>query len=314
MKSSCPTTGHLSNQMFRLLFIFNLVLITSVALSACKSPAATEAAQRYDLKGKVVSVDKAQRRVVLDHEEVRGFMEPMTMPFNVLEKDAWALDVLKPGDRVTATLAVSDLSSWIENIVVSRESEASPASSKTEGASEPKPGDAVPDYQLTNQDGKRISLHKYRGKALLVTFIYTRCPLPDYCTLMSNNFAEIDRELRKNPTLYPQTHLLSITVDPDYDTPKVMRSYGASHTGKYGEETFTHWEFATGTPDEIKSVAKFFGLTYFQDKDQIIHNLSTAMVAPDGKLFKLYKGNEWKPSEVLADVQKLLDERKDKKP
>jgi protein SCO1/2 len=166
-----------------------------------------------------------------------------------------------------------------------------------------KEGDEVPNFTLRNQDDREIRIQNYRGKALLLTFIYTRCPVPDYCTLMSNNFAHVDRELGQDPEVYAKTHLLSISIDPEYDTPKVLRSYGAAHTERYQNETFAHWEFASGTKDQVKEIAQFFGLTYFPDKDQIIHALRTVIVSPDGKVAKIYTGNEWKPSEVVEELK-----------
>jgi protein SCO1/2 len=261
--------------------------------------------QRYDLRGKVVSVDKAQRQVTIAHEEVKGYMPAMTMPFQL--KDEWAFDILSPGDEVGAALVIDGSSHRLEEIVISKKSVDQPASANNNAAgNEPKPGDQVPNFSLLNQDGKPINLQKYRGKALLLTFIYTRCPVPDYCTLMSDNFAQVDRELRKTPDLYAQTHLLSITIDPAYDTPKVMRSYGAAHTGNYSEEKFTHWEFATGQPEEVQRAAKYFGLIYYPEADQIVHALRTAIITPDGKIYTIYKGNEWKPADALRDLGSSL--------
>jgi protein SCO1/2 len=139
-----------------------------------------------------------------------------------------------------------------------------------------------------------------------VTFIYTRCPLPEFCTLMSNNFADLSKKMQANPALKDRTHLLSITIDPAYDTPKVLRSYGAAHTGEYAQEKFTHWEFASGKPEEIKRIAEYFGLTYVEEQQQITHSLRTAIIAPDGKVYKVYPGNDWNPNEVLREVQNLL--------
>ena len=168
-----------------------------------------------------------------------------------------------------------------------------------------KPGDEVPNFTLRNQDDREIHIHNYHGKALLLTFIYTRCPVPEYCTLMSDNFAQIDRVLGQDPELYAKTHLLSISIDPSYDTPKVLRSYGAAHTERYQNETFAHWEFATGTSEQVKEIAQFFGLTYFPEKDQIIHSLRTAIVDPDGKVVKIYSGNEWKPEQVVDELKAI---------
>jgi protein SCO1/2 len=285
------------------------LLMLSVATFSCRAAredTASANAKRYDLKGKVVAVDKAERRVSIDHEEIGDYMDAMTMPFAVRKNDFWALDVLKPGDKVTATLVVDSGITWIENIVITEESQGN-AGDKSTAQPEAQPGDEVPDFSLINQDGKQIKLNQYRGRALLLTFIYTRCPLPDYCPLMSSNFAAIDKELKKNQTLYDRTHLLSISFDTDYDTPKVLKSYGAAYTENYTSETFSHWEFATGTPDEIKQVAGFFGLRYFNESNQIVHGLRTAIITPEGKVYKVYRGNEWKAEEVLRDLQTLLN-------
>ncbi|HEX8493407.1 MAG TPA: SCO family protein [Pyrinomonadaceae bacterium] len=284
----------------RTLVSFSLLLFC-IVISACQ-PTETTEGKRYELKGKVVSVDRVQQRVTIAHEEIRGYMDAMTMPFTL--KDTAIIRDISPNDSIQATLVVSDTSSWLEDIAITKPATKLPDAEKAT-AREAQPGDALPDFSLINQDGKRIRLQQYKGKALLLTFIYTRCPLPEYCTLMSENFAEIEKELQKDAALYNQTHLLSISIDPDYDKPKVLRSYGAAHTGNYTRETFKHWEFATGTKDEVKAIAQFFGLTYYPESDQINHTLRTAVIAPDGKVYKVYRENEWKPEEVIRDLQAL---------
>jgi len=280
-----------------LIVLLPLTLLCVFAL-ACQHRAADE--KRFELKGKVVAVEKDKQLVTIAHEDIKGYMPGMTMPFTLHE--AWAYDILVPGDQITATLVVDKTQSWLEDVVITQQSTDTTTTSNG-GVVEAKPGDPVPDYGLVNQDGKNIRLNDYRGKALLLTFIYTRCPVPEYCTLMSNNFAEIDKELEKQPALYEKTHLLSISIDPDYDTPKVLRSYGAAHTGRYGDETFAHWEFASGTKDEVKGVAQFFGLRYFEGNDQIVHGLRTVIVTPDLKVYKVYRDNQWKPDEVLNELK-----------
>jgi len=290
--------GRATKRIALLIGIALLCAGSTACLSRNSSPE-----QRYELKGKVVSVDKQKRQVTIDHKEITGYMSAMTMPFNL--KDEWAFDVLAAGNEVQATLVVKGDRSWLEGIVITQSGSDGSAVNSTESPSEPRPGDEAPNFSLVNQDGKQVSLHQYRGQALLLTFIYTRCPLPDYCPLMSNNFAEINKALQKHPDAYVKTHLLSISVDPDYDTPKVLRSYGAAYTGNRGEDAFKGWEFASGTSEQVKQIAQYFGLRYWQDKDQIIHSLRTALIAPDGKVFRLYKGNQWKPTEVLSDLQSL---------
>jgi len=261
--------------------------------------------KRYPLKGKVIAVNKSDHAATIKHEDIPGYMPGMTMAFKI--KNDADLEMLKAGDEVSANLVVTDVDSWIE--VTAIVEGASPLSPTTEVAGEPKPGDEIPDFGLTNQDGKRVRLSQYKGKAVALTFVYTRCPQPDQCTLMSTNFAAVDKALQSQTDVYAKTHLLTISFDPDYDTPKVMRSYGAGHTGKYSDETFQHWEFLTGSQDEVKGIAQFFGLRYFHDTEsddeQVIHSLRTAVIGPDGKLFKLYRGNEWKPEEIVADLKAL---------
>ena len=283
----------------RTVLIIVAIAVAMSAATSCRKPAAPANEQRYDLKGKVVAVDVDKHLVTVAHEDIKDFMPGMTMPFTL--PDEAALNYLKAGDDINATLVVDGSQSWLENVAISRESTDAPV---TTGVPEAKAGDEVPSYTLVNQDGKDIKLGDYRGKALLITFIYTRCPLPEYCNLMSTNFAAVDRELEKQPDLYSKTHLLSITVDPDYDTPKVLRSYGAAFTERYEKETFQHWDFATGTKDQIKGVAQFFGLRYFQGSDQIVHNLRTVIISPDAKVVKVYTDNKWKPEDVVAEMKK----------
>ncbi len=284
--------------------MLSFLLCIALIPSGCRARRSANE-KRYPIKGKVIAVEKTDRTVTIDHEDIVGYMPGMTMPFKI-KSDA-DLEMLKPGDDITGTLVVEDLSSWVE---ISTIVEGQSLISTVDTPGEPKPGTEVPDFGLVNQDGRRIRLSQYRGQALALTFVYTRCPQPDQCTLMSNNFAAIDQELRKQPDAYEKTHLLTISFDPDYDTPKVLRSYGASHTGRYSDETFQHWEFATGSKDEVKGIAQFFGLRYFHDTEssdeQVIHSMRTAVVGPDGKVFKLYRGNEWKPEQILSDLKTLV--------
>src|SRR5258705_1585543 len=212
-------------------FFFLFLFVSSIGSSCGPRRAVNE--KRYPIKGKVVAVDTNDRTITIDHDDIVGYMPAMTMPFKI--KNEGDLQMVKPGDQVTGTLVVDDLSSWVE--IASIVEGAPPISQNVDVPGEPKPGTEVPDFGLVNQDGKRIGLSQYRGKALALTFVYTRCPQPDQCTLMSNNFAAIDQELRKQPEAYEKTHLLTISFDPDYDTAKVLRSYGASHTGRYSDET-----------------------------------------------------------------------------
>ncbi|HMV52000.1 MAG TPA: SCO family protein [Blastocatellia bacterium] len=284
---------------------FFLSLFVCLSLSACKNspPKASDGAKRFEVKGKVVSADKGEHKVTIQHEEIKGYMDAMTMPFTLL--DDWVYSELKPGAQIQATLVVDQGRTWLENPVVTNVADPNLVGKVEETGTEPSPGAVVPNFALINQDGKKISFDKYRNQALVVTFIYTRCPLPDYCPLMSQNFQQIQQQVQQNPALKDKTHLLSITVDPDFDKPKVLRDYGTRYLASNKPDAFKNWEFATGSAEEVKQVAQFFGLNYWPEKDQIIHSLRTAIVTPDGKVAKVYRGNEWKPEEVMQDLAKL---------
>lgn len=275
-----------------------LLFSAALCLAACAGPPAPE--RRYELKGRVVSVDRAKGEVGVEHEDIPGYMSAMTMDFPV--RDAEALKVLEPGDRVQAALVVTDDAYWLDSVVVSkvRAGDAAPAP-PTSGPKEPSPGDEMPDAKLVDQDGRPFNTHRLKGRALVVDFIYTRCPLPDQCPLLSANFAQLNAALARDPELRKRAHLLSVTLDPEFDRPEVLRGYGASYAGG----GFDDWDFATGDPAEVRRFAEFFGLVYKAEGGQVTHSLRTAVVDPAGRLHKIYRGNEWKTDDVLNELKGL---------
>ncbi len=269
-----------------------------IALAACHTQPPLPV-QRFDLRGKVVGIDKSAGTVTLQHEAIPGYMAAMTMDYPV--RDKWVFDVLKPGQTVRATLVVASDRAWLEAIVITEEAKPDAKSPEASELAPPAPGSVIPDFALVNQDGKRIHLHQYRGQFLLLTFIYTRCPLPNYCPLLSRNFAQILKLTQSDPNLAASLHLLSISIDPEYDTPAVLRAYGREVSGS--PNPFSSWEFASGTPRQVENIAKFFGLKYWSESGQIIHSLTTILISPTGKQAARYPGNEWQPANVLSDLK-----------
>ena len=279
-----------------------IILFTIISsLTSCHKEKALPQ-QRYDLRGKVVAVDANAGMVTVAHQSIPGYMGAMTMSFVV--KDVWAFKVLKPGQSITATLVIEGDHSWLEGLVVTEEGKPGSDSLAPPGSARMPLGQEVPDFALLNQDGKRIHLHQYRGKALLLTFIYTRCPLPDYCPLLSRNFAQIAGQVRLDPKLSASTHLLSISIDPEFDTPSVLRAYGRNYAGNL--HPFDQWEFATGTPEQVRKVAEFFGLRYWTDRGQIVHALVTALIDAGGKVTQIFRGNDWQPAQVVSDLRNFF--------
>jgi protein SCO1/2 len=293
------------------LFFFS-ALLACVSLAGCHSgpkastqPSAGQNFKAYKLRGKVVSVDAAKGEVTLNHEAIPGFMEAMTMPYKL--KDATILSELHPGDTITADVLVSqdpDADVLLDHIVVVAQGK--PDYKPAIFYHVPAPGDAVPDFKLRNQDGRAIHLGQFKGKSLLVTFIYTRCPLPDFCPRVTRNFAAVDRQIAANPQLRGKTHLVCVSFDPEHDTPERLRAYGATYIGSDAKEAFADWDFAIPDKPVLLEMAKFFdvGITSAAD-GSITHTLSTTLIGPDGRVVRFYPGNEWTAEDVLADLKKL---------
>ena len=261
----------------------------------------------FHLRGRIVATDAAAGRLTVAHGAIPGFMDAMTMSYKMVEPNT--ISEIHAGDVVTARMTVDEdragpLNPRLDQIVVV--AQARPDTRPAVQYHVPAPGDVVPDFALLNQSGKTIHLAQFHGKVVLLTFIYTRCPLADFCPKMSSNFAEIDQALQADTTAYGRTHLLSVSFDPKYDTPAVLRSYGGGHTGKFTQETFKHWDFAAPPIAELPAMEQYFdvGVTGdTADAANLTHSLSTVLIGADGKVLAWYPTNDWKPAEVAAQMK-----------
>jgi protein SCO1/2 len=262
----------------------------------------------YEVKGRVAGIDDGGTTLVVEHEEIPGYMPPMIMPLPVADTSMTAS--LETGDAIQFRLAVSDDNARIVGLqslpdtAVAR----SPARTTTPieradtgGPQMLQTGDRVPaNVTLTSQAGEKIQLGDYRGQALALTFIYTRCPLPDYCPLMSKQFATLQPQLRER--YGDDVQLLSISFDPAYDTPNVLRDYAARYTDRLDT-----WTFATGDSTQVQRATELFGVfTKTTDGDEITHNLTTALIGPEGRVRRLWRGNDWTPEDVRQAVGQVL--------
>lgn len=258
----------------------------------------------YKLRGKVVSTNSSTGEVTVSHEAIVGFMEAMTMPYKV--KDANVLSELHPGDLITADVLVSqrsDADVLLDHIVVV--GQAKPDYRPKVSFHVPSEGDVVPDFRLRNQDGRAIHLAQFRGKELLLTFIYTRCPVPNFCPRITHNFADLNRRLQADRGLYGKSHLLCVSFDPENDTPARLRAYGATYIGSDAADAFVHWDFAVPEMPVLEKMAQFFdvGLTHEADST-FTHTLSTTLIGADGKVLRFYPGNDWTVDQVFVDMKK----------
>jgi protein SCO1/2 len=283
-----------------------------LGIAGCRQKAPStqaSATKQYPVRGTVVQVDATDGQLTLQHEAIPGLMEAMTMQYPVTNKSA--LSELHPGDKIMATLLADPSSQGPVNLRLSEIdiiAQAKPDYVQAVQYHVPTSGDLVPDFSLLNQSDKKVDLKQYRGKVLLMTFIYTRCPLSDYCPRMSRNFAQIDQELAADPKLYKDTHLLSVSFDPTYDTPKVLRSYGGAYTGKYSRATFQHWEFAAPSEKELPKMEQYFdvGVTPGQN-GTLQHSLATVLIGKDGKVIAFYPTNDWSVADVLQRVKQAAN-------
>jgi protein SCO1/2 len=273
--------------------------------------------REYRLTGLVRAVHQESGQVVIRHEEIAGFMKAMTMPFSL--KDRAIFDDLQVGDEVEGTLRVSYEGSVVKdyeltNLVVARPALAEPPPltlsvrggqpQLTVAPRRLQPGELVSDFTMTMQDGRQVRLAELRGKVVVLTFIYTRCPLPDFCPLMDRKFAALAAAVEAFPERASHVRLISLSFDPEHDTPQVLT--------KHAQTQGAHpplWSFAVATHDELAKVAPVLGLTYGPTPKEIMHNLSTAVIDEDGKLDKLYVGplgRTWTTTDVLKRIYGLL--------
>lgn len=275
-------------------FALASVILLLTAFVACNR------VKKYPMQGEVVAKNIAAGEITVKHGDIPGFMMSMAMPYRV--KNPAIVQELQPGDKIAAEVVVgSDRSDyWLEDVRITDESgrgQQRPAA----GTRMLMPGARVPDVALVNQDGRTIHLSDFSGKALLVTFLYTRCPMPDFCPRLSSQFARIHEELKKIPGDYSKTHLLTISFDPKYDTPAVLRKYGLSYLNG-DEKGFSHWDFAATNPSDLHRLAEDFGLQYEGKDGQITHTMNIVLIAPGGTMSKFWS-TDWTWTELMESMQ-----------
>jgi protein SCO1 len=264
------------------------VVFLGILLSGCQSKT-----KHYELRGQVLDKDPATNQITVKHGDIPGFMPAMTMSYSV--KDQNGFQPVEPGDLITADVIMANNGHeyWLENVRITGES----------GRKTIKPpvhrldiGEHVPDLTLVNQDGKSFRLGDFKGKALLLTFIYTRCPVPTFCLRLSGQFAKIQDDLAKTPADFAKTHLVTISFDPKHDTPPVLRKYGLAYLDN-DPAGFSHWDFASINAGDLRKIADAFGLEYFEEENQISHSMVIVLVSPEGTVAK-YWSTEWTTAEL----------------
>lgn len=276
----------------------------ALLVGACGG-SAPEGGREYTLQGQVLSLSADRKEANIKHEAITGFMAAMTMPYHV--KDAKEFEALAPGDLINATLVVVANDAYLRSVKkvgsAPVERPAGDTSALAPGIDLLKAGQPVPDASFVDQDGKAFGLDALRGSAVVVTFTYTNCPMPTFCPLMDKNFAAIQAKLKAQGNAL-KAHLLTVTIDPQIDTPPLLKK----HAQSLGADPKL-WTFATGDRDELDQWASRFGVSVSRatnDPRDITHNLRTAIIDRQGNLVQVYNGNEWTPEQVLADVRVMI--------
>jgi protein SCO1/2 len=280
------------NSTLRFLLIGSLVL----AFGWVVIPPDLFGPEQYVAKGRVAGIQN-DTSITIEHERIPGYMPPMIMPFTVPEPGV--PDDFVAGDAVE--FQITALRKLPDSAVARHPAQTTTVIDTAQAPSVLQPGDRVPpDLTLLTQAGDSLRLGDYRGQTLVLSFIYTRCPLPNYCPKMSEAFATLQPELRNQ--YGTDVQLLSISFDPAHDTPPVLRDYADRYTDRLDT-----WTFATGDTSSVQRATRLFGVhTQPGDGEQgeLLHNLTTAVIGPDGTVQRLFRGSDWTPEDVLQSVER----------
>ncbi len=284
-----------------------LLAAAALGLTACQpQPSEPEEIGNrvYEVRGVVQDVRKDGQVLIIDHEEIPGYMRQMIMPFRVSE-DEPAID-LAPGEEIEFTYEVAEVKSWIYGIEKTGQTKAVKLADP-EDIPDPKDvpvltvGDILPDYAFQDENGTDIQLSQYRGQPVAMTFVFTRCPVPEYCPAMMRKFEEVEEALKADPNAPEKWKLLSISFDAWHDTPEIMTIYGEA----YGRDTNNWGLLSTKDCCTINEIGGNVGLK-FADKDgSFIHNLRTVVLDKEGKIVRLFVDGEWEVADLVAEMKRL---------
>jgi protein SCO1/2 len=284
-----------------------LLLAAGGAFISVTPDAGGETVQSYPAHGVVEQIAPDRRQVTIHHQTIPGYMMEMTMAFPV--KDTNELKGVSAGDKIAFTLVVDQTNDWVEDIhrVGHTDKTMADAMTMTDGMfSTLKPGDMLPDGELVTEDQRQIHFSDFRGRAVAFTFFFTRCPLPNYCPLMNRNFDQARALLLSETNAPTNWQFLSISFDPEFDTPQVLSEYA----GEFRGTNAAHWLFAGATTNTLVRLAPRLGLMVMRQGDNLSHNLRTVVLDPQGRIYRQFNGNQW-TAQQLAEALLAAARQKD---
>lgn len=285
--------------------------IAIVGCGPAEGPSSSGGEQVFIVKGWVRAIPDDLESITIEHEEIPNFMPAMTMPFFL--REASLVDGLEVDDAVEFRFVVHDRSSYIDEINKIDPTEMAPGIERQRSRDEAlrariprlEVGDLVPSFQLIDQDGNQFETGRFRGAPVAISFIFTRCPVPEFCPWMSKRFSDLQAEIAEHPELKDRMQLLSITIDPEFDTPEVLKNYAEFYT-----DSTENWTFATGDRDRIDEITTRFSIYIDPNSSggSIDHALGTALIDSDGRLAKFWWGNRWTIDQLLETASATLKE------
>ena len=281
------------------------IAVAGLGFAGCQHPpgrtTAATGPRVFAVRGVLQELKDDGRVAVIRHENIPGYMAAMTMPFDV--RDPAGSAVLHPGDTVSFRLNVTETDGWIDQLKLLKPGQPVEAGPKVESirvariVDELKEGDRMPEYRFTNELRQATTLNQFHGQAVGLTFIYTRCPYPTFCPRQSRNFAEACERLKSTPGAPSNWHLLSLSFDPEHDTPAVLRDYAREH-----QADAKRWNFLTGPISEIDAITEQFGLFFARDGSGFSHNVRTVVIDATGRIQRIFTGNQWTAEELAAEL------------
>ena len=289
------------------LVLVALFTAATLTLGACDRTEPTNAGgeRQFTVRGAIRGIAPDGRTLEIEHEAIPNYRPAMTMPFTA--RNAADAKDLKIGDAVEFRMVVDDKEALIDQI---RKIDAAQLNLPTPAASVRKApaqastrwraGDMLPPFRLTNEKGEQIGSDTLRGRPYVLTFIFTRCPIPNFCPLMNKNFAELQNAIKSGDGKVAETKLLSISFDPEFDTPAVLKE-----AAQHENADPAIWSFATAPRPQIEQLTKGFSVMVQPEGGSISHGLATALVDANGRIVEIWRGNGWKPGDVLQKLGEL---------
>jgi protein SCO1/2 len=282
--------------------LMGLSLLLAASALFCKT---------YSASGLILRTDPDHHALEVSCQAIPGYMEAMVMTFPV--RNPQALDGLKPGMMIDFKLDVRKDAAYAEQIrihayentaqepMASRQLEILDAATSAASRSMPvlQAGDAVPDFTLIDQRRGSVRLSALQGKVVVITFIYTRCPLPNFCFRMSNNFGVLHR--RFADVMGKDLVLLSITFDPEHDQPETLADYARTWA-----KDDKDWHFLTGQAADVEKICREFGVNSWQDEGLLTHSLHTVILDRQGRIAATLEGNEYSAKQLGDLVEAVI--------